>query len=150
MAEMRKRSGTPRREKRSAPSEAAPIAATVAAEVIVPAEPAASRVLRVPRPDGASIVLELPDVNGVDEYFERVRAWFDGRPEELTLFETPEPYAHSQRELTAFAAESNAPSPIAPPAKVAIRLEIDDAAPPRHDLPSPVPERDYPIVSSVS
>jgi len=152
VAETRKESRARRRVKKSATSVVVPVAtpSSIVAEVVVPAEPVASRMLRIPRPDGASIVLELPDVEGVDTYFEHVRTWFDGRPEELTLFETPEPFARSQRELAAFAAESNAPSPIAPPAKAAIRLEIDAAEPSRHDLPSPVPDGDYPIVSSVS
>ena len=150
MAETRKRARVSLRKKSAEAEPTRAPSTSLAAEVIAPAEPAASRVLRIPRPDGASIVLELPDIEGVDAYFEHVRAWFEGRPEELTLFEMTEPFARSQRELAAFAADANTPSSVAPPTKAAIRLEIDSAEPSRHDLPSPIPEGDYPIVSSVS
>jgi hypothetical protein len=109
--------------------------------------------LRLPRADGATIVLEVLDVPGVKEYLERVRAWFDAQPEELTLFEESDPYARSKRELAAFALESNAEtSPIAPPAKTALRLEVDDdvSDTSRQDMRAPIVGTNYPVVSSVT
>jgi hypothetical protein len=107
-------------------------------------------VLRVSRPDGATVVLEVPDIAGADEYFERVRAWFNAQPEELTLFEDPDPFARSKRELVSFAEESNTSSIIAPPAKTALHLEIEEGSPSRADVPAPIAGTDYPVVSSIS
>lgn len=109
--------------------------------------------LRLSRADGATIVLEVLDAPGVKEYFERVRAWFDAQPEELTLFEESDPYARSKRELAAFALESNSEtSTIVPPAKTALRLEVDDhvSTPSRHDVRAPIVGTSYPVVSSVT
>ncbi len=118
-----------------------------------PELPAGLHVLRLPRPDGATIVLEVSDAPGIPEYFERVRAWFDARPEELTLFEEADPYARSKREIAAFAIESNLPtSTMAPPTKTALRLEVEEEGftPSRDDVPAPIVGINYPVVSSVT
>ena len=115
--------------------------------------PEALRVLRLPRADGATIVVEVVYATGVNEYLERVRAWFDAQPEELTLFEESDPYARSKRELAAFAIESNAEtSAIAPPTKTALRLEVEDdvSTPSRDNLRAPIVGNNYPVASSVT
>jgi hypothetical protein len=112
----------------------------------------ALHLLRLPRTDGATIVVEVVDAPGVAAYLDRVRAWFDAQPEELTLFEESDPYAKSKRELAAFALESNAEtSMIAPPAKTALRLEVDDGvSSPRDGVRAPIVGSNYPVVSSVT
>src|SRR5664279_776853 len=127
---------------RQRPKRAARAVQSESSEEVAP-EPAIEPIhlLRLPRADGATIVLEVLDAPGVKEYLERVRAWFDAQPEELTLFEESDPYARSKRELAAFALESNAEtSMIAPPAKTALRLEVDDdvSTPSRDDVRAPV------------
>jgi hypothetical protein len=94
------------------------------------------RSLRLSRPDGATIVLNVPDVQGVEDYFARVRAWFDERPEELALFGLLDPYQQSKRDLIAFADQSQTKIPLAPPSKVELRLEIvNDIGPSRDSAP---------------
>jgi hypothetical protein len=90
---------------------------------------ASDRQLRIPRPDGGTVVLEIDDVvvddipGGVNAYFERARAWFDRQPEELALFEESEPFVRSRRELAGFAAASQSDPTLTPPsAKVSLRL----------------------------
>jgi hypothetical protein len=109
------------------------------------------RSLRLSRPDGATIVLNVPDVQGVEDYFARVRAWFDERPEELALFGLLDPYQQSKRDLIAFADQSQTKIPLAPPSKVELRLEIvNDIGPSRDSAPPPIVGSDYPVVASVS
>lgn len=138
---------TPRRRSKVAAIESSPLLAPAD----LPAE--TIHVLRLPRPDGATIVVEVSDAPGIQEYFDRVRAWFDERPEELTLFEESDPYARSKRELAAFAIDSNsATSTIAPPAKTSLHLEVeeDTVTPSRDDVRAPVVGTNYPVVSSVT
>jgi hypothetical protein len=112
---------------------------------------ASFRSLRLLRPDGATIVLTVPDVPGVEEYFARVREWFDGRFEELTLFEEFGPYQQTKQDLIAFADQSQTKAPLAPPSKVELRLEVaNDIGPSRDDAPPPITGSDYPVVASVS
>jgi hypothetical protein len=107
------------------------------------------RVLRLSRPDGGTIVVTLPNVVGVEEYFNHVRSWFATQSEELALFEVDDPLARSKRELEAFVHESNAAA-LAPPAKAELRLEVDEWDFPRENARPPVQGTDYPIVSSIS
>jgi hypothetical protein len=96
--------------------------------LVAPVE--SGRALRIPRPDGGTIILEIADVvddsaGSVDAYFDRARAWFDRQPEELALFEQREPFVRSRRELAGFAAASQSDPALAPPfAKVALGLEL--------------------------
>lgn len=109
----------------------------------------ALRVLRLSRPDGGTIIVTVPDVPGVEEYFSRVRFWFETQPEELPLFDECDPLARSKRELAAFASQSNTSS-LAPPVKAELRLEVDEDEFPRENVPPPVKGSDYPVVSNVS
>jgi hypothetical protein len=146
-AEVPKSRQRPKRAAAAVPSESSP--GQVAPEPAI--EPI--HLLRLPRADGATIVVEVLDAPGVKEYLERVRAWFDAQPEELTLFEESDPYARSKRELAAFALESNAETSVsAPPAKTALRLEVDDdvSTPSRDDVRAPIVGSNYPVVSSVT
>ena len=131
----RPRSATAR--KKTPPSTPIDVAQHVESVSLV-APVASGRTLRIPRPDGGMVVLEIDDVvddiaGGVDAYFERARAWFDRQPEELALFEESEPFVRSRRELAGFAAASQSDPILAPPsAKVSLRLEL----PPTGEFPT--------------
>ncbi len=124
----RRRSTSPAQAKTAPAPSSAPTQHVESVSLIAPVE--AGRELRIPRPDGGTIVLEIAGVvdaiaGNVDAYFERARAWFDRQPEELALFEEREPFIRSRRELAGFAAASQSDPALAPPSvKAALRLEL--------------------------